>query len=826
MNILVVDDNECNRYQLDVLLSGNGYHVTTAAHGAEALDKARQSPPDLVIADILMPVMDGFSLCREWKKDEHLRRIPFVFYTATYTDERDRELALSLGADQFILKPEEPDIFVRRIWEVIHQAEHGARASAAKKLAEPIPFAVPEPKEADYLRQYNQVLIHKLEDKLVQLEQARRDLEREVIAGRDSEEQLRRSEGQLELALDAAELGIWDWNLRTGYIAWSENHAELFGLPEDEVEGTYADFERCVHREDRAGIASAVAIARERHSLYRQEFRVVWPNGSVHWLASRGRFIYDSAGEPMRMIGVVGNIDERKRTEEALLIKDHAVASAISGVAMADLDGNLTYVNPSFLRLWGYKEEEEVLNHPLASFFQSPDQAATVLQILRESGAYVGEMVARRRDGTFFQVEVATTLVKDRLGASICLMGSFLDISERKQAEAERHRLELQVQQAQKLESLGLLAGGIAHDFNNLLTAILAQADLALTDLPAQAPGRTRLVEIVSASQRAADLCRQLLAYSGRVQLAIEPVDLSGLVEGLLPLLKISISKKVRLNCQLGQDMPTVEGDPTQLRQVIMNLVINASEAIGEGEGLVTMSTGVHHCDLTYLCGLPGAATAAPGRYVYLEVADTGCGMEPETQARIFDPFFTTKFTGRGLGLAAVLGIVQSHSGVIKVQSTLGKGATFKVLFPASTKAPKPDEPLPSSAEEWRGQGTVLLVDDEEPVRDVAAAMMQRLGFRVLAAVDGRQAIDLFRQSADQITCVLLDLTMPQMGGEEVAHELRQLRPDVRILLSSGYSVHEIARRFANANEAVAGYISKPYRIAELRAALVRLLSG
>ncbi len=704
MNILVVDDNECNRYQLEVLLSGNGYHVVTAAHGVEALDKARRSPPDLVIADVLMPVMDGFSLCREWKRDQSLKAIPFVFYTATYTDERDREFALSLGAERFIVKPEEPDVFVRSIWEVIRQAEHAASAPQLPPPAGPrrVPIEAEE-KEAGYLRQYNEVLVHKLEDKLVQLEHVRRELEHEVAERRQSEEAFRRGEERLQLALDAAHLGTWDWDIGTGRILWSEHHAELFGLKKDEFGGSYADFERCVYPEDRAGIATALAVARDQHTVYHHEFRVVWPDGSVHWLMDLGRFFYDAGGQPVRMNGVVQ------------------------------------------------------------------------------------------------------------------------DITEQKDAEAERRQLELQIQQAQKLESLGLLAGGIAHDFNNLLTAILAHAGLAVGDLPPESPVRDNLLQIEKVSHRASDLCRQLLAYAGRVELQIEPLNLSELVAELLPLLKVSISKKVALDCHFPEHLPSVEGDPTQLRQVVMNLVINASEAIGSNEGVIAITTGEQHCDEAYLRELRRVGTTGPGIYVFLEVTDNGCGMDAETQARIFDPFFTTKFTGRGLGLAAVLGIAQSHRCAIKVQSERGKGTTFRLLFPPSSKMVARVEARAPS-EQWRGSGTVLVVDDEEPVRDAAAMLVERLGFRAVKAADGREAVELFKKCAEQIACVLLDVTMPRMGGEEVARELQRLRPEVPILLTSGYTEQEITPRFAD--QSVAGFISKPYQIAALASVLRRVLAG
>jgi two-component system cell cycle sensor histidine kinase/response regulator CckA len=378
------------------------------------------------------------------------------------------------------------------------------------------------------------------------------------------------------------------------------------------------------------------------------------------------------------------------------------------------------------------------------------------------------------------------------------------------------------VQQAQKLESLGVLAGGIAHDFNNLLTAILGHANLALMDLAPEAPARDSLREIEKASARSAELCRQMLAYAGKGRFVVEAINLSRLIEELAHLLNVSISKKVLLRCQLAEELPTIDADPAQMRQVVMNLVINAAEAIGDVEGVIALSTGVMQCDEVYLRGGGLIEPPAPGRYVYLEVTDTGCGMDAETQARIFDPFFTTKFAGRGLGLAAVLGIVRTHRGMLKVESERGRGTTFRILFPASAKTAAPAA-LGGTRPPWRGTGTILLVDDEEPVRVVGTRMLQRCGFTVLTAADGREAVELFRAHRAEIACVLLDLTMPRMDGEETYRELRRLQPDVRVVLASGYSDQEISRRFRGA--ALAGFIEKPYRVGTLSAKLHEALA-
>ena len=419
--------------------------------------------------------------------------------------------------------------------------------------------------------------------------------------------------------------------------------------------------------------------------------------------------------------------------------------------------------------------------------------------------------------------------LRDTEGEIVGVLGAYEEITAAKRAEDERRMLEQQLQHAQKLESLGLLAGGIAHDFNNLLMAILGNADLAIDDLPLGSRSHRNLKEIETAAKRAAELCNQMLAYSGKGRFVIEFLDINRVIEETTHLLEVTIPKKAVLRFDLAEELPSIEGDAAQVRQICMNLVTNASEAVGEEGGRISIRT---HCidasraDLTdtYLNeGLP------TGRYVVLEVEDDGAGMDPETRERIFDPFFTTKFTGRGLGMAAVLGIVRGHKGAIKFQSEPGEGTTFQVLFPARSEpadAARQDE---ADTEAWRGSGTVLIVDDEEVVLEVGRQMLERLGFRVLTAPDGRAAVEVFRQRtwhakepAEQIVCVLLDLTMPQMDGGETYLELRRIRPDVPVILSSGYNQQEVSQRFAG--KGLAGFLQKPYQGSTLRRELRRVL--
>jgi len=401
----------------------------------------------------------------------------------------------------------------------------------------------------------------------------------------------------------------------------------------------------------------------------------------------------------------------------------------------------------------------------------------------------------------------------------LILFGAATDITERKRAEEEQLKLEQQLLHAQKLESLGVLAGGIAHDFNNILMAIIGNADLALMRINKESPAVDNLHRIEQAAARAADLAKQMLAYSGKGTFMVENIDLNRLLEEMLHMLEVSISKKAVLRLNLHQHLPPVEADATQMRQIIMNLVINASEAIGDGSGVIAITTGCMDCDRSYLQDVWLDENLTDGLYVYLEIADSGCGMDKATMAKLFDPFFTTKFTGRGLGMAAVLGIVRGHKGAIKVYSEPRRGTTFKILIPASG-SPADLFDGNGHTDDWQGSGTVLLVDDEETVRGIGAEMLKELGFSTVTASDGREAIEIFNSTPD-IAFVILDLTMPHLDGEECFRELRRLKADVRVIMSSGYNEQEVTRKFAG--KGLAGFIQKPYMLSTLKEA-VRLL--
>jgi CheY-like chemotaxis protein len=345
-----------------------------------------------------------------------------------------------------------------------------------------------------------------------------------------------------------------------------------------------------------------------------------------------------------------------------------------------------------------------------------------------------------------------------------------------------------------------------------------------LTDATPESALYERIAQIEIAAMRAAELTNQMLAYSGKGRFVVQPLDLSLVVGEMSNLLQTAVTKTARLDLRLGADLPAIQADPVQLRQVVMNLITNASDAIGASQGAITVSTGRMHASREYLAESYLVSQVADGEYVYFDVRDDGCGMDEETRARIFDPFFTTKFAGRGLGLAAVLGIVRGHHGAIRIESTPGKGTAFRVLFPAAAAVAIPEATAPAAAAPARRDGCILVVDDEPSVLAVARETLKRAGFTVLTASDGLAAVEQFRNHAGTIDLVLMDMTMPRMSGVRAMHAIRAIRADACVMLTSGYTEQEAADRIDG--DAPDGFIQKPYRPAALVQKIQDMLAG
>ncbi|HPM76008.1 MAG TPA: response regulator [bacterium] len=667
MKVLIVDDRDENRYLLESLLKGNGYAVASAVNGAEALERLKNDTIDLIISDILMPVMDGFQLCQQVKTDDRLRTIPFIVYTATYTGPKDEEFARKLGANKFIIKPCEPEVILQHIDEVL----------AAAKQNEDAPQE-PLPQEGEILKLYNERLVRKLEQKMLEAEQ-------ELVTRQAAEEALAQ-------ATQLTRVGHWYWDLQTGGIKCTKEIYRLLGLKEN-TELKIDDAFRYVHPEDKDALKKIIQEALHQKKLYRFEYRHVRADNSIAWC--------DSLGQP-----VVG-----------------------------------------------------------------PD----------------GEVVA--------------------------LHGAIQDITERKLAEEHRQKLEEQLRHSQKMESIGRLAGGIAHDFNNLLQGILGFGEIMKEHLNDNDPLADYLGEILKAAKNAADLTKQLLAFSRKQIIVPKPIDLNKVIDRSRKMLSRLIGEDVNFAFIPGERLWKTKADPAQIDQILVNLSVNSRDAMPEG-GKLTIETANIVMSEEDCRNHPGTI---PGEFVMMAVSDTGCGMSKEVQERIFEPFFTTKDLGKGtgLGLSMVYGIVSQHGGFIYLYSELNEGTTFKIYLPRIAEAAEP-----ASAENdvetgpVIGTETILLVEDQNIVRQLSSVYLTKHGYRVLTAANGGEAFLKCENYEGDIHLLLTDVVLPNMNGKELYNRLARLRPGIKVVYMSGYTDDAIVHH--GILDPGTFFLSKPFKMEEL----------
>ena len=632
---------------------------------------------------------------------------------------------------------------------------------------------------------------------------------------------IKASEARLNAILEYSPNSIFVKDLEGRYVLVNRHHALLWHRPASDFVGRSdhevfpAPLADMFRDEDQKVLASNTATI----------FEVTFPmpgdgreaTAIVHKFPLR-----DVTGRVYGICGISTDISERRRAELELQENRRQLSTLISqlpGTAFrCRFDEHLTalFASEGMLGLTGYPAGEFTSGRRhLADLTLPADRAqvrAGVAAAIRGRNSFEIEYRILHREGAEKWVLVRGRPVYDEAGALRFLEGLAIDVTALKRAEAEKLAFERNLLETQKLESLGVLAGGIAHDFNNLLTAVLGNASLARATLGGNTPGLEHLEQIEQAARRAADLCQQMLAYAGKGRLAAGRLDLSELVRDTTSLLEVSVRKNCTLTLQLADALPAVLGDSTQLRQIVMNLVINASDAIGErAGGRIELTTFVRPADPLLFAAALHKPKLAAGTYVGLEVRDNGCGMPPETIARIFEPFFTTKFSGRGLGLSAVLGIVQSHRGALFVESQPGLGSTFRLLLPAEAGAADPAACAKPADPAQTLRGTVLVVDDEDAVRAVAGAVLRRHGAEVVSAANGTEALEVYRQRGAAISLMLLDLTMPGLSGEDVLRELQKTGAPLRVVVMSGYSEEETMRRCAELG--AVDFLRKPFEL-------------
>jgi len=632
---------------------------------------------------------------------------------------------------------------------------------------------------------------------------------------RDMAERLRESEAQLAYAQRLAKVGSFERIIENNAMQWSQETLRILGLPNAPT--SFADFLTCIHPNDRQMFLGIEARVRSSTAPIEAEYRIVRPDGETRVVRTIVDGIKNDQGALVRIVGAAQDITGEVEAREVLRESQQHLASIYNTVRdvifhlAVEHDEHFRFasVNTSFLRVTGLSREavvgkmvsdvvpEPSLSMVLEKYRQAIEQHTTVLW--EETSEYpAGRLVG----------EVSVTPVFDQTGKCTHLVGSVHDITDLKRTQEEA--LEMQ-----KLECIGTLAGGIAHDFNNLLGAVEAQADLSLVKLAAGAPCKDELNSIREVAMRGSEIVRQLMIYAGKESSAVELIDLSNIVHEMFPLLQVSVSKHVVMDSELGRDLPKISASAPQMRQLLLNLVTNASDAIGDRDGVIRVIT--RH----------PISSLSERDCVALEVVDTGCGMSPETQARMFDPFYTTKSFGHGLGLAVVDGIVRSLGGLTGVTSELGEGTTVQILLPcAEPKCETPNHAMSTIEESVSPstQATVLIVEDEDLLRQPVAKMLRNSGFQVLEAADGSSAIDLLRTATENIDLILLDITLPGASSVDVIAEAARTRPDIRVVVTSAYSPGMLTTPLSASQ--VRGFIRKPFQFKDLVNELHRAASA
>jgi len=698
IEILVVEDSPTQAEQLKYILEKEGYHISVAHNGTEALSLLNKHKPGIVISDIVMPEMDGYQLCRQMKAHENFKGIPVILLTAL-SDPKDVVKALECGADNFLTKPYEERYLLSRLKYFLINQE--IRRTESIHMGLEIFF-----------------------------------------------------QGQRFL-INSDRMQILNLLLST-YEAAVQKNNELIEA-QDDLRALNEQLEEKVEQ---------------------------------------------------RTVALTAEITERKKAEEALQLTHFSVEHASESVFWIDSEGHLDYINEAACRSLGYSREELL---SMSIWDIDPDfnkeKWTTHWQELPKRGPSTRESHHRTKEGKIFPIEITGDYL--RYGEKEYNIAFVRDITERKRAEEEKIALQEQLRQSQKMEAIGQLAGGIAHDFNNLLTVIKGYSQLSQMELKEGDPLKENLGEIGKAAERAANLTRQILAFSRRQVMEMRVLDLNTVLRDLDKMLRRVIGEDVELVTLLASDVGRVKTDPGQIEQVIMNLAINARDAMPHG-GKLTLETANVELDEHYA---RNHIAVKPGRYVMLSVSDTGVGMTPEVRDRVFEPFFTTKekSKGTGLGLSTVYGIVKQSGGNIWVYSEPNHGTTFKIYLP------RVDEPLEEIKEEvvgeeiHRGGETILLVEDEEEVRKLAVRILERQGYTVLEACDGEEALFLCKERKGPIHLILTDVVMPQMGGPGLVGQLKQVRQDFKVLYMSGYTDNSITHQ--GVLEKGMNYIQKPFTI-------------
>jgi len=804
--ILLVDDKEDNLYLLETVLTNNGYNVVTAAHGAEALIKARKSPPDIIVSDLLMPVMDGYTLLRRWRHDPELCNIPFVVYTATYTDANDRKLAIELGADEFILKPTETEDLLMRLRDV----ERSFDRTMDRKAAPSVDDDVASAGDSTHLKLYNESLVRKLEAKSLELQQANEALRQDLETRKEMEASLVDSEQRFRQLAENIEEVFWITDPEKKTMQYvSPAYETIWGRSSSSLYEDPSTWMAAIHPDDRERIRQA-AVDDQITGAYDAVYRIIRPDGEERWIHDRGFPVTDDAGNVCRIVGTASDITRQKIADNRIAEQAALLDKAHDAIVVRDLEHRVQYWNRSAEALYGWTAEEAMGRKVTELAYDDLDRYWEAMDATLDDGEWMGELEQRCQDGRLIIAATRWTLVRNASGEPTSILVINTDVTEKK-------RLEKQLLQAQRMESIGTLAGGIAHDLNNLLAPIVMGVDL-LKHGGLDQQFHAILESMSKSAHRGTNLVKQVLSFARGMDGERSVLSLKHIVQEVEALVKTSFPKNIQFKRETDGDLWPIKGDPTQLHQVILNLCVNARDAMPGGGELIVRTRNMH-IDAQYASMNP---TMKEGRYAVLEVADTGSGMSAEVRGRVFEPFFTTKDSGEGtgLGLPTVRSIVQGHGGEVTVYSEEGRGSVFKIYIPAVEDVETYEDALSIPTDALlRGSGEcILVVDDESAILEITRQTLETFGYTVLVAEDGAQAIGMFADHQDDVRLVLTDMMMPVMDGAALIAALRRMAPSLPIIAASG--IHTNGDTDIGANK----FLEKPYSAAALLEAVAELV--
>ncbi|PPJ63680.1 PAS domain S-box protein [Cuspidothrix issatschenkoi] len=657
------------------------------------------------------------------------------------------------------------------------------------------------------LRQDSDILEMRVAKRTSELVIANERLQQEVIEREKIQRSLEQSEARLTLALEAGNIGIWDWDINTNQIVLSSNMAQMYGLTSCNVFTIDENFWNFIYPEEREHFRQGIINAIEKKVDFVCEYRVMWSDGSVHWLSSRGKVHNDENGQPQRIIGTTRDISERKEIEQQLSEQAALLNIATDGIFVRDFETKILFWNQGAEKIYGW-ENQEVLGKNIKDIFYksiSYEQEIVALKAVFKSGYWEGELRKQTKSKEEIIVQSRWTLMLDAHGGPKAILTVDTDITEKKQLEKQFFR-------AQRMESIGTLAGGIAHDINNILTPILGSAQLLKGRLAQDKARHDEMLTMIENNvKQGAALVKQMLSFARGVEGKYTILQVNDLINDIIQFSIQTLPKSIVFFTDLAPRLWTVSGDETQLHQVLMNLIVNAGDAMPNGGNLSISTENLYineemmrrNCDVQI------------GNYIVITVRDTGTGMAPKTLERIFEPFFTTKDFGKGtgLGLSTVLGIIKSHKGCINVNSKVGQGSTFQIFLPSVNQKIIPVDTDNQAIHQGQGE-LILLVDDEEAIREVTKAVLESYNYQSITAKNGMEAITIYAQYQDQIKVVLMDMMMPEMDGNTAIRTLKTINPQVKIIACSGRNIQHLLE--GNDETQVTGILLKPYSNEEL----------